>query len=133
MTGSAYELDDARRGVVLDTICEVCRHRGWRLLAAHVRTTHVRAVVHANVTPEKIMNDFKAYASRRLTEAGFESKHTKRWSRHGSTKYLWREAYLRNALHYTLHRQGAPMQRYAEDATWLDAPENEPRPTEPRA
>ena len=39
----------------------------WRkLLAAHVRTNHVNVVVEAEVPPEKVMNDFKAYASRSL-------------------------------------------------------------------
>ena len=39
--------------------------------------------------PEKVMNDFKTYASRRLTEAGFDTRDRKRWTRHGSTKYIW--------------------------------------------
>lgn len=123
MIDRAYELDAPRRRIVLDTVREVCRHRGWRLLAVHVRATHVHMIVHADVKPEKVMNDIKAYASRRLTEAGFDSRDTKRWSRHGSTKYIWDEDYLRSALHYALHRQGVPMERYAEDAIWLDAPE----------
>ena len=37
----------------------------------------------------------------------------------GSTKYIWDEDYLRNAIHYVLHRQGLPMEGYAEDP--LDA------------
>lgn len=131
MSGPAYELDASRRQVVLDTVREVCRHRGWRLFAAHVRTTHVHLVVHADATPEKVMNDCKAYASRRLTEAGFDSKDAKRWSRHGSTKYIWKEDYLRNAMHYALHRQGAPMERYAEDPALLEVPQSEQ--SEPRA
>ncbi|MGH2524913.1 MAG: transposase, partial [Anaerolineales bacterium] len=65
-----YELDRQRREVVLKTIQEVCAHRGWSLLAAHVRSNHVHVVVQAVAKPEKVMNDFKAYASRRLNEAG---------------------------------------------------------------
>ena len=33
-----YHLDRIRRDAVLEAIQEVCRHRGWRLLAAHVRS-----------------------------------------------------------------------------------------------
>ena len=53
--------------VVLQALREVCLHRGWSLLAAHVRTNHVHAIVESEVPPEKVMNDFKSYASRDLT------------------------------------------------------------------
>src|SRR2546428_2272677 len=42
-----YLLDKPRRRIVLGAIKEVCRFRKWILLAAHVRTTHAHAVVHA--------------------------------------------------------------------------------------
>ena len=42
LTGPRYEMDEVRRESVLAAILEVCRVRGWNLLAAHVRTTHVR-------------------------------------------------------------------------------------------
>jgi REP element-mobilizing transposase RayT len=128
MTHAAYELDAPRRQVVLSTLSEVCRHRGWRLIVAHVRITHVHLVVAADVIPEKVMNDFKAYASRRLTEAGFDQSDTKRWSRHGSTKYIWDEGHLANAINYVLHKQGIPMERFAEDPAWLVASEPSSEP-----
>ena len=43
----------------------VCVRRGWSLLAAHVRSNHVHTVVEAEVPPERVMGDFKTYASRR--------------------------------------------------------------------
>ena len=57
-----YELDAPRREIVLATLQEVCRYRRWTLLAAHVRTEHVHAVVQAAAVPEKVLNDFKVYA-----------------------------------------------------------------------
>ncbi|MBI3411354.1 MAG: transposase [Planctomycetes bacterium] len=111
----SYKLDAPRRRVVLKTIQEVCRHRGWELHACHVRSTHVHAVVAAHAAPEKVMNDFKAYASRRLTEAGFDTRDRNRWTRHGSTKYIWDEAYLQNAVRYVLEEQGEPMERYPSE------------------
>jgi REP element-mobilizing transposase RayT len=128
MTQPAYQLDQPRRQVVLATLGEVCRHRAWRLLAAHVRVTHVHLVVHADAPPERVMNDCKAYASRRLNEAGLDGRDTKRWSRHGSTKYIWDAQYLQSAIHYVLHRQGPPLERYADDPALLVAPD---QPTEP--
>src|SRR5260370_3231348 len=104
MAKAAYLLDVRRRCIVLNTICEVCRHRGWRLLACHVRTNHVHLVVHADAPPEKIMNDCKAYASRRLNEAGLDDRSRKRWTRHGSTRYLWSEDSVHETVDYVLNR-----------------------------
>jgi adenine-specific DNA methylase/REP element-mobilizing transposase RayT len=104
-----YELDVPRRQIVLDAIREVCEYRGWELLAAHVRTTHVHVVVTSTESPERMMNDFKGYASRRLNEAGFENAERKRWTRHGSTPYLWKPRDVEAAVHYVVHEQGEPM------------------------
>jgi REP element-mobilizing transposase RayT len=104
-----YELDHRRREVVLKTVQEVCAHRGWSLLAAHVRSNHVHIVAQAVAKPEKVMNDFKAYASRRLNEAGLDDRDRKRWARHGSTRYLWKPEHVEAAIHYVVHEQGEPM------------------------
>ena len=41
MDQGPYGLDQMRRDAVLEAMHEVCAQRGWGLLAAHVRTTHV--------------------------------------------------------------------------------------------
>ena len=112
MSQSHYEMNAPRRKTVLDAIVEVCIYRGWELLAAHVRPDHVHVVVEANCKPEKAMNDFKAYASRALTRAGYENSGRKRWSRHGSTRYLWKPEQVEAALYYVLNEQGEPMEVY---------------------
>ncbi len=104
-----YLLDDGRREVVLQTIREVARHRGWTLWAVHVRSNHVHAVVTAAVKPEKVMADFKAYASRRLKERFHESADRTRWTQHGSTLYLWTEEEVAAKVEYTVNGQGEPM------------------------
>jgi REP element-mobilizing transposase RayT len=109
MKQSPYEMDAARRQVVLDAIREVARYRGWHVLAAHVRTTHVHVVVEASDAPERVMNDFKGYASRRLNESKFDPAGRKRWARHGSTSYLWKPQDVDTAVHYVVHGQGEPM------------------------
>ena len=58
-----YILDPDSRATVLEAIQVVCSFRKWTLLAAHVRTTHVHVIVAADVPPEKVMKDFKSYAS----------------------------------------------------------------------
>ena len=109
MQHDAYVLDSASRDVVLKAIRAVCIRRSWDLLAAHVRTNHVHAVVCADAEPQRVMVDFKAYASRALNEAGLGGRGRKRWSRHGSTRYLWERENVRDAVAYVLTGQGEPM------------------------
>src|ERR1700722_20216343 len=52
MDQALYSLDRDRRIIVLAALREVCPHRGWSLLAAHVRTNHVHVVVEAEGPPE---------------------------------------------------------------------------------
>ena len=74
MDQAPYDLDQIRRDNVLEAIQEVYAHRGWSLLAAHVRSSHVHTVVEAEAPPERVMRDFKAYASRRLNRMGLENR-----------------------------------------------------------
>jgi REP element-mobilizing transposase RayT len=109
MKQKPYELDQARRAVVLATIRTVCARRGWTLLAAHVRTNHVHLVVVAEDIPEKILNDLKAYASRALNQSGLENSSRNRWTRHGSTQYLWQPEHVGASIQYVVREQGEPM------------------------
>ena len=95
-----YLLDEARREIVLQTILEVARHRGWTLWAVHVRSNHVHIVVTADARPEKVMSDFKAYASRRLREQFDEPGDRTRWTQHGSTLYLWSDEQVGAKVEY---------------------------------
>jgi len=109
MSDVPYELDEFRRPIVLGAIREVCKHRGWGLTAAHVRSNHVHTVVEADGDPAAVMNTFKAYASRGLNELEGSRK---RWARHGSTKWLWRDQAVRDAVRYVVDGQGEPMSVY---------------------
>ena len=97
-------LDKDRRATVPDALREVCVHRRWNrrwgLLAAHVRTNHVPVVVEAEVRPETIMNTFKSYASRGLNRPGHDAPDRKRWARHGSTRWLWKDDDVQEATRY---------------------------------
>jgi REP element-mobilizing transposase RayT len=121
MDQPAYTLDAPRRNLVLQAIHEVCAYRGWDLLAAHVRTNHVHVVVRADLAPEKAMTDFKAYASRKLNDAGLDQPERKRWTRHGSTRYIWSPAHMAAAINYVVHKQGAPMACYEDKERKLGA------------
>ena len=109
MDQTPYNLDQLRRDVVLQAIQEVCAYRGWNLLAAHVRSNHVHAVVEAEVPPERVMGDLKAYASRRLNGMRLDEPNRKRWARHGSTRWLWTPQQVSAAIQYVVAEQGDGM------------------------
>src|SRR5258707_12575432 len=67
---AAITLHKSQRFVVEDAIREVCEHRKYGLFEVNVRTNHVHSVVTASCKPEHVMDTFKAYATRRLREAG---------------------------------------------------------------
>ncbi len=113
---ASYQLDSQARTVVLAALREACSYRGWELLAAHVRTNHVHAVVQADTEPERMMNAFKSYASRALNRLGREEPNRKRWARHGSTRWLWRREDVLDAVEYVIAGQGEPMALFVADA-----------------
>jgi REP element-mobilizing transposase RayT len=100
-----YELDAERRQAVLACTQDLSAYRGWTLLAAHVRASHVHVVIDAESAPERIMNDIKSYASRRLNEKGLDEPGRKRWARHGSTRWLWKPENVSGAIRYVVDEQ----------------------------
>ena len=109
MLQDPYVLDETGRAVVLAAIQKHCAYRGWNLLAAHVRSNHVHAIVEAETPPERILNEFKSYASRELNRLNRDRPERKRWARHGSTRWLWSDEDAGQALQYVIHEQGEPM------------------------
>jgi REP element-mobilizing transposase RayT len=135
MDAPPFTLQAAHRGVVHETIEEVCEHRAWTLHALHVRTNHVHIVVSAEThTPERVMNDFKSWCTRRLREEKLIGDATHVWSRHGSTEYLWKEDQVAAARDYVLNRQGAPLAMHSRTKRSPDSepPDSEPQYSEPR-
>jgi REP element-mobilizing transposase RayT len=104
-----YWLGPGHREVVLAALRERCLQQRWKLLAAHVRTNHVHAVVEAETGPERVMNDLKSYASRCLNQEGMDEPARKRWARHGSTRWLWKPEHVSAAIRYVVDEQGEPM------------------------
>ncbi len=102
-------LDARRRAIVHRTILEVADHRDWTVHTLNVRTNHVRVVVGAPETPERVMNTLKSWSTRRMVEAGVLAPGTKAWVRHGSTRYLWRPDQLEAACQYVCEDQGADL------------------------
>ena len=98
------------------------RARGLQILKARegVAVPHVHAVIGGEGKPERMLCDFKAYATRALrSKAG--TRRRRYWADHGSTRYLWNEASVKAAIDYVLNGQGVKMACYPADA------ETEPR------
>ncbi|MBI3269391.1 MAG: hypothetical protein HYZ53_10260 [Planctomycetes bacterium] len=105
MANPSSVLSAAQRAIVEAAVKGVCEHRGWILHALNVRTNHLHVVVSAQVSPERVMADFKAWGTRRLVEGGTMGRGARVWTRHGSTKYLWRSEAVAAACNYVIHGQ----------------------------
>ena len=102
--------------LVLKSIQQHATHRGWTLHAVHVRSTHVHIVLESDVAPEKAMTQLKAYASRALNRS--DRRQWRRWSRHGSTRYLWDPRDVDAAVDYVVQQQGPPMAVHLNPDRW---------------
>ncbi len=104
-----FLLDAAARATVDRAIRDQCAHAGWFLRALHVRTNHLHVVLSGAETPERMMNQMKAWATRRLREATLIDNNTSPWARHGSTRYLWTPEAVEAACRYVVEGQGAAL------------------------
>jgi REP element-mobilizing transposase RayT len=112
MVEDAVMLTPAQRRIVEQTITEHSRIRGWTLHAVNARTNHVHVVVTANVDPDIVMNQFKAWCSRKLSDdAGLTEKVAvkagrRHWFTEGGDKEIIEdEEYLEHAIRYVLEGQ----------------------------
>jgi REP element-mobilizing transposase RayT len=99
-------LEDEERLVVMRTLVEVCSHRAWALLAAHVRTNHVHVVATATDPPTRVLGDLKAWSTRRVIEASHRPPGARLWARGGSVRQLWTQTAVAEACFYVVHEQG---------------------------
>jgi len=99
--------------------------RRWPLHALNVRTNHVHVVAMCDGAPERMLNDLKAYATRRLRAEKVIAPDQPVWTDGGSTRYLWNPVHVRRAVYYVLHCQGSDL--FDRDSEMWDAP-SEPIP-----
>jgi REP element-mobilizing transposase RayT len=107
-------LEPVQRELVEQTIADHCQHRGWTLHAARCRTQHVHVVVTAaDRSPQDVLNQFKAWCSRRLggrqgSPSGKPECRDKWWTAGGSKRRLFTETSLEAAIRYVLEEQDRP-------------------------
>lgn len=103
------------RVTVRDAIVEVCSFRAWRLYALHVRTEHVHGLVEADCAESKVLNDWKAYATRALRTAGLVTADRRIWTHGGDSRQLQSDEALRAGIRYVIEEQGSPMELWSAD------------------
>jgi len=101
--------DLRQRRAIERGIKETCHVRKWNLWAVNVRTNHVHCVLTAHFSAKRAMAALKANATRSMRDAGCWREHVSPWSRGGSTKYIWSDEELRNAIAYVVDGQGPPL------------------------
>jgi len=110
LKSSPIILNASQRQTVEAAIREVCDHRKWLLHALSVRTNHVHAVASIGKDkPERALNAFKAYATRRMREEGKWQETHSPWADRGSKRHLWNERSMQLAIDYVLNGQGGPL------------------------
>ena len=101
------KLDAQRRTATEQAIREVCEYRKWILRAINVRTNHVHSVVSIGSSkPEKALNDFKSYSTRKMHETKCWNVDSSPWGDRGSKRRLWNEQSVGLACEYVVNGQG---------------------------
>ena len=104
----SFKLEASCREAALQAILDVCKFRSWFAHSVHVRSNHIHIVVSGREKPEKMMYDFKRYATIAIKKTNNISA-DKYWTRHGSTKYIWTKERLHSAIEYVEVGQGEIM------------------------
>jgi REP element-mobilizing transposase RayT len=100
-------LNARQRKSVEKAVRETCKKRGWALLAINVRTNHVHIVVSVGeIGSKRVLNAFKANATRQMREDGCWSIDDTPWVDKGSKRNLWNERSVERAIDYVLYWQG---------------------------
>ena len=102
-------LNKMQRKTALEAILQVCNYHNWFAHAVHVRSNHIHIVVYGKEMPEKMMAQFKAYATRAIKKCSYDVYIKKYWTRHGSTRYIWKKDALASTIEYVKTGQGKIM------------------------
>ena len=106
-------LDAERREAALHSILATCRAKGWHLLAAHVRTTHIHIVLDAQDPASFLFANLKARITRALRAANLVHGAQPVWADYRNARWLTSEEAVVRAIRYVLDCQGTPMERYS--------------------
>jgi len=110
-------LNAAQRKIVHDAVIRHCAHRQWYLIALHVRSNHLHAIVQANSPIKQVTQQLKQWSTRSLRQAGMEAPVV--WTSGASRNYIYEPSKLRQKVHYVLFEQGEMMEYYVDESICL--------------
>jgi len=87
-------------------VLEVCSYRKWTMRRGNIRSNHAHFLVLAHAAAEKVLGDFKRYATRRLRADKLIPADQPVWTDGGSTIYVWNEPSARRIERYVGRGQG---------------------------
>ena len=112
MAEEAVLLTLGQRALVEETIRAHCQIRQWSLHAVNVRSNHVHVVLTADRDAKEVMNQLKAWCSRKLSDAtglknpvAFKAGRRRWFTEGGDPEKIEEETYLNNAIQYVLEGQ----------------------------
>ena len=113
MDEDAVVLDQPQADAVAEQLRETAGFRGWHILALAVLPNHVHVLVGVpgDPDPERLLADFKAWATRRLNANGQPRKHW--WVQSGSRRKKETPGAIRAAAEYVRDQPNALV-------TWLE-------------
>jgi REP element-mobilizing transposase RayT len=111
MKGPPIYLQKEQAAAVLEQFRATATYRGWALLAVSIMTNHWHLVVGVpeGYAAERVLADFKAYASRVLNRQYGRPPSGTWWTTKGSTRRLNDQQAVDQTIHYVLHRQNKPL------------------------
>ncbi len=104
-----FRLSSMQRMAVLGTIRKYVDRKGLRLIAAHVRETHVHVIVESSGDPARLCSNLKAEATRHLRRCGLLPVGQLAWADNVNIRRLRTEQAVQTAFRYVVAKQGPPM------------------------
>lgn len=100
MREAPLRLDDEMQRIVRATIAEVTAFRSWPLHALSVQADHLHVVCSAATPGAAVRATLKAWATRRLREAGLVAEDRTVWAVGGSVRYVFEREGLARVIAY---------------------------------
>jgi REP element-mobilizing transposase RayT len=107
LKGPPIILTAAQADAMFAQFYETATIRNWKLFAVGIMAKHVHLVVGVlgDPDPNKVLGDFKSYASRTLNAKWGSPKSETWWTERGSTRKLRDEAALLAAIEYVRNQE----------------------------
>jgi REP element-mobilizing transposase RayT len=110
LKGAPIFLNAAKADAMLRQFYETASRRKWKLCAVGIMATHIHIVVGVmgDPDPDKVLGDFKSYASGALNKKWGKPLSETWWTERGSTRKLRDEAAVLAAIEY-VRNQPSPL------------------------